>query len=160
MTISRLGLLVTHTFLHICTRVMTLDLHQNFIPAQYLENKLIDFHQILYMHLDWQGLGWDCYMSFSAHLYLLSYGSRFTPEFSFHSIPWEKNGRILPNFIHFVYALILTRSSLRLLHNIFRTFVPELWPLIYTRTLFLLNILRTNWQKLIKLYKCIHIDKI
>ena len=37
-------------FLHICTRVMALDLLQNFISAQYLENKWTEFHQILYMH--------------------------------------------------------------------------------------------------------------
>ena len=31
--------IVTHYFLHICTKVMALDLRQNFISAQYLENK-------------------------------------------------------------------------------------------------------------------------
>ena len=29
---------------------MALDLRQNFISAHYLENKLTEFHQILYMH--------------------------------------------------------------------------------------------------------------
>ena len=33
--------IVTHYFSHICTRVMALDLHQNFVSAHYLENKLI-----------------------------------------------------------------------------------------------------------------------
>ena len=42
------------------------------------------------------------------------------------------------------YAFILIRSSLGLLHVIFRTFVPELWPLIYTKIWYPLNILRTN----------------
>ena len=42
--------IVTHPFSHICTRVMALDLRQNFVCAQYLENKLTDFHQILYIH--------------------------------------------------------------------------------------------------------------
>ena len=42
--------IVTSHFLHICTRVMALDLRQNFDSAQYLENKLTEFHQILYMH--------------------------------------------------------------------------------------------------------------
>ena len=32
-----------------------------------------------------------------------------------------------------IYAFILTRSSLGFLHVIFHTFVPELWPLIYTK---------------------------
>ena len=36
-------------FLHICTRVMALDLVQNFVSPHYLEDKLIEFHQILYM---------------------------------------------------------------------------------------------------------------
>ena len=36
---------------------MALDLHQNFVSAQYLENKLTDFHQILYMIIHLIGLG-------------------------------------------------------------------------------------------------------
>ena len=28
----------------------------------FLENKLIDFDQVLHMHLYWQDLGLDCYM--------------------------------------------------------------------------------------------------
>ena len=59
-------------------------------------------------------------------------------------------GRILPNF---VYALILTRSKLGFLHIIFPT-VPQLWPLIYVRISFLLNILRTNGQNFTKFYIC------
>ena len=49
--------------------------------------------------------------------------------------------RISPNFI---YAFILTRSSLGLLHIIFRSFVPELWPLIYTE-IYLKNIFSPNF---------------
>ena len=59
-----------------------------------------------------------------------------------------------------IYAFILTRSSLGLLHAMFRSFVPELWPLIYAKISFPLNILRTNWQNFTKFYICIHIDKI
>ena len=44
-----LGLLPV-IFLHICTRIMALDSHQNLVSAEYLENKLAEFHQILYMH--------------------------------------------------------------------------------------------------------------
>ena len=47
-----------------------------------------------------------------------------------------------PNFI---FAFILTRSSLILLQFFFRKFVPELWPFIYAKISFPLNILRTNW---------------
>ena len=57
--------------------------------------------------------------------------------------------RISPNFI---YAFVLTRSTLGLLHIIFGTFVPELWPLIYSKISFPLNIFRTNGQILTKLY--------
>ena len=38
--------------------------HHNFVSAQYLENKLIDFHQILYMNLYWHDLVLDGYTSF------------------------------------------------------------------------------------------------
>ena len=133
--------IVTHHLLHICTRAMALDLRKNIFSAHYLENKLIKFHQILYMHSYWQYLGWDWCMSFFEHLYQ-SYGPLFTPKFCFRSISWEQMDRISPNFI---YAFKLPRSTLGLLHIIFPTFVPELWPLIYAKISFPLIILRTNW---------------
>ena len=43
---------------------MALDLFQNFVSVQYLENKFTEFHEILYMHLYWQYLRWDCFTSF------------------------------------------------------------------------------------------------
>ena len=43
--------IVTHHFLHIYTRVMALNLLQNFISSQYLENKWTDFDQSLYSYL-------------------------------------------------------------------------------------------------------------
>ena len=46
------------------------------------------------------------------------------------------------------------------LHIIFCTFVPEIWPSIYTRIPFLLNILRTNVQNFTKFFICIDIGKI
>ena len=108
------------------------------------------------MYLYWHDLGWDCYLSFFAHQYQ-SYGPWFMPKFCFRSISWERIDRISQNFI---YALILTRSRFGLLSVIFGTFVPELWPLIYSKILFPLNILRTSWQNFTKLYICIYIDKI
>ena len=39
----------------------------------------------------------------------------------------------------FIYAFILTRSRLGLLHVIFRICVPELWPLIYAQISFPFN---------------------
>ena len=65
--------------------------------------------------------------------------------------------RISPNF---KYAFILTISTLALLHIIFRTFVPVLWPLIYVKMLFPFNILRTDGQNFTKFYICSHIDMI
>ena len=98
-------------------------------------------------------------MSFSRNLYQ-SYWPWFTPNFRFRSISWEHFDIISLNFIH-VCAFVLTSSSLGLLHVIFHTFVPELWPLIYAKISFPLNILRTNGQNFTKFYIiCIHIDKI
>ena len=65
------------------------------------------------------------------------------PKFCFCSISCEPIDRISPNFI---YAFILTRYSMGLLHVIFPKFVPELWPLIYAKISFPLNILRTIWH--------------
>ena len=39
---------------------MALELRQNFVSAQYLENKWMDFDQILPMHWYWQHLALDC----------------------------------------------------------------------------------------------------
>ena len=38
-------------FSKICTTIMARDLRKNFVSAQYLENKLTEFHQILYIHI-------------------------------------------------------------------------------------------------------------
>ena len=64
------------------------------------------------------------YTSFFAHFYH-SYGFWFMPKFCFCSISQEQIEWFSPNFI---YAFILTRSSLRLMRVIFRTFIPGLWP--------------------------------
>ena len=58
---------VTNYFGRFVTELfMTLDWCQNFFYAQYLENKLTEFHQILYMNMYsyQQDLAWDCYTSF------------------------------------------------------------------------------------------------
>ena len=109
----KLGIVTRH-FSQICTRVTALDLPLNSVSTQYLENKLTEFRQILCIHWYWQDLAWDCY-TFFAHLYQ-SYGPWFTPESSLLLISWKQIDRISPNFI---YAFILTRSSLGLLHIIF-----------------------------------------
>ena len=74
---------------------MALDLSQNFVSAQYLENKLTEFHHILYMQSYWQDLACDYYTSFFAHLHQ-SYGPWLTPKFCFCSMSWEQIDRILP----------------------------------------------------------------
>ena len=78
----------THYFSNICTRVMALDLGQNFVSVQYLENKWTEFYQILYMHSYWQDIRWNCYTSFFACLYQ-SYGPWLTPKFCFCLISWD-----------------------------------------------------------------------
>ena len=56
------------------------------------------------------------------------------------------------------HQILYMHSTLRLLHIIICTFVPELWPLIYSKILFPLNILRTNGQILTKLYITIYLN--
>ena len=41
----------THHFSHFCTRVVAIDLRQNFVSIQYFENKWPEFLPNLYMHL-------------------------------------------------------------------------------------------------------------
>ena len=144
------------SFSHICTRVMALDLHQNFFSAQYLENKLTEFYQVLYMHSYWQDLAWDCYTSFFLHLYQC-YGPWITPKFRFCSISSEQIDKMSPNFI---YAFILTRSSLGLLHIILIHLCQSYGPWFTPKFHVPLNILKTNRQNFTKFYICIHIDKI
>ena len=40
-----------HEFSHVNNRVMALDCCRNVVPAQYLKKKLMEFDQILQMHL-------------------------------------------------------------------------------------------------------------
>ena len=114
-----------------CIRVMALYLHKSFVSSQYLENELIEFHQIIYMHSYWLDLTCTCYMSFFAHLYK-SDGPLFTPKFCCRSISREQIDRNSPNFI---YAFILTRSRWELI-VIFCLFVIMQWPWIDVRILF------------------------
>ena len=61
------------------------------------------------------------------------------------------------NLTHFICALILTRSNLRLLAVTFGKFITQLWPLIYVQISFLLNIFRTNGQNITIFYIFIRI---
>ena len=62
-TTSGLGLL--HINFH---RVMALDWCLNFLSAQYLGNKLMEFDKILHMHWYFQDLGWNYYASIFTNL--------------------------------------------------------------------------------------------
>ena len=66
---------------------MALHYCQNFVSAQYLENKLTESDQILYTHQQQQDLAWDCCPSFFAKFWR-SYGPWLTSEFCFRSISW------------------------------------------------------------------------
>ena len=96
----------------------------------------------IFMHSYWQDLAWDCYKSFSPHLFQ-SYGPWFTSKFHFRSISWELLDIFSPNWYqsygpwftpkfcfrttsweltdifspNFIYAFILTRSSLGSSHH-------------------------------------------
>ena len=141
----------------ICNRVTVRHLFQNFVSAQYLENKLtqldpifvcafiftissmncfviflkfvaelwslidvrIHFHSItlgqldifspnfVYMHLYWQDLGFECYLSFLLLLFVAElHGLWLMSEFSFLSVslelgpltPWKVLQRVLVRF--------------------------------------------------------------
>ena len=125
----------------IYNRVMALNWCLKFVSAQYLENESMELDQVLYMHWNWQDLGWNCYSSILTNL-LQSYDPWLMSEICFRSVSWEWIDGIWPSF---AYALKLTRSRLGLFFINFHKFVTELWPLIDVRNLFPLNILRMNW---------------
>ena len=153
--------IVTHRFLHICTslRVMALELLQNFVSAKYLENKWTDFDQTLYNYYTdkiYVGIV-NCHFSHICSSVMACDLRQNFVSVQYLENKWTEFHRISPNFI---YAFILTRSTLVLLHIIFHTFVQELWPLIYSKNWFPINILRKNGQILTKLYINIFPDKI
>ena len=77
---------------------MALDLHLNFATAQYLENKLTEFHQILYMHSYCQDLGWYCYLS-----YLLIFTSAVYIQVHFRLEFLMEANNMNPDLIHMCY---------------------------------------------------------
>ena len=81
--------------------------------TQY-ENQLIEFHQILYLPSSWQDLAWDCYTSFF-FIFVSVLWSFICTKILFPLISLEPIDRISPNFI---YAFILARSIMGLLHFI------------------------------------------
>ena len=140
---------------HLCyiyTRVKAFDLCQNFVSAQYLENKFTVFHQILYMHSYWQDLVWDCYTSFFPHLYQ-SYG------------PWSTLKKFSAQYLEnksteFHQILYMNSYWQDLARDCYTSFFPNLYqsygPWFCTKISFLLSFFRTNWQNFTKFFICIH----
>ena len=74
-----------HHFLQICNGVTALDKCQKLVFAQYLENGLTEFNQILYTHDHQQDLYKYCKASFFANVQQ-SYRSLLMSEIGFCSI--------------------------------------------------------------------------
>ena len=74
-----------HHFLQICNGVTALDKCQKLVFAQYLENGLTEFNQILYTHDHQQDLHKYCKASFFANVQQ-SYRSLLMSEIGFCSI--------------------------------------------------------------------------
>ena len=179
------------SYLHICTRVMALDLLQNFVSVQYLENKWTDFSKLyisIYTDKIYVGIVSCHFSQFVRELWpfidvrlMLPLNILRHSGLLLHArycsgaiVRFSDNSSLRQNFVStqylenkltefhqiLYYAFILTRSKSGLLHVIFHTFVPELWPLIYSKILFPLNILRTNRQILTKLYITNYTDEI
>ena len=92
--------------------------------------------RVIYMHID------KIYVTYHFFLQISNRDMALDWPQNFVSAQRLENKSILsPNFI---YAFIFTKSRLGLLPVIFDIFVTELWPLIYARILFLLNIFRSN----------------
>ena len=140
---------------------MVLDLHQNFFSAQYLKNKLTDFHQIIQMrclnfkirqciHKSEYGLLHVIFGTFVTELWPLIYAI-FSTEYLENK---------LQIFTRLYICIHIYKNWTRIVTRNFHIFVLELWPLIYAKTLFTINILRTNLQIFTKIILCIHMDKI
>ena len=119
------GAILDYGCLAFCPSVRSSVCPTYFVSAQYLEKYFIEFNQILYVHLYWHDLSWDCYTSFFEHLYQ-SCGPWFTPKFPLNIL--NTTWQIFTKF--YIYSFILTRSRLGLFYLIFQKFVPELWPII------------------------------
>ena len=134
--------------------------------------------RILYMQSYWQDLAWDCYTQFF-QIFVLELCPLIYAKISFPLNILRTNWQISPNFI---YAFILTRSTLGLLHKIFQIICTRvMYALILTRSsLWFLYVifleigtgvlalyLRQNSitaqyleNQWVEFYICSHIDKI
>ena len=133
LTISRLGFFCVN-FHQIVTELWPLMIHdfcQNFVSAQYLENELMKFDQIMHMHWYWQDLGWDCYTSIFIKQ-SQSYGPWWSMMMIFFRILFPLN--ILStkwwNLTKVCICIDIDKIRLGLLHVSFHQIVIELWPLM------------------------------
>ena len=76
----------------------------NFVSAQCFEKNFKESNQILYVHLNWYDLPWDCYTSFFEHLYQ-SYG----PWLCRNSVP----AQYLENQLVEFHQILYMHSSLQ-----------------------------------------------
>ena len=114
----------------------------NFVSTQYLKNKLIEFHQILYMILTRPRLGL---------LYIIFH--------TFVMVLWP--------LIDVIISFLLNKSTefyqILYMHSYWQNLGWDYYQSYFTwfvRISFPLNILRTNWQNFTEFYVCIHIDNI
>ena len=123
--------------MHICTRVMALDLHGNFVSAQYLETYW-HFFTIFYICIHIDKILFrivTChFLKFVPELY----GPLCSQNFISAQFPENKLTDIHQNFI---YAFILTRSRLEFLSFCLHI-CNNVMAFIDVRILFLLNVLR------------------
>ena len=113
---------VTHKFLNICTTVMTLDLPEISFPLDILRTTRHIFTKIyICIHID-RILLWIVSRHFS-HICTRVMALDLRQNCVSAQYLGNKLDRFSPNFI---YAFILTGSSLEFMHVIFRIFVPEL----------------------------------
>ena len=163
---------VTHHFSHICTRVIALDLLQNFVSAQGLENKWTDF-------------GWGFSNIVITCIQSLCL---YTIEYMFNII--ETNGRILTklyitictdkiyvgivscHFSHICTSVMaldfaklyicihIDKIIIGIVTHHFSHICSRVMTLDLLQNFFILNILRTNGQSLTKFYITIYTDKI
>ena len=129
---------------------MALDLRQNFVSTQYLRTNWQNFTKF-YICILIDKISLEL-LHIIFHLFVPELWPLIYAKFCFHSISWEQMDRISPNFI---YAFILTRSTLGLLHIIF-AYGPWFRP----KFPFWFNILRKNGQNFTIFYICIYIDNI
>ena len=138
---------------------MGFDLRQNIVSAQYLNIQLIDKISPNFIYAFILTRSSSELLHFFLHfLHICATVMALDFRQNFVSAHYLENK--LADFHQIFICIHIDRSSLGLMHVIFQTFVPELWPLIYPKISFPFNTLRTKGQHFTKLYITINTDKI